>query len=375
MGKRILFRIMKEFSLLIKPSSADCNMNCHYCYYLEKSSLYPENNIHRMTKSTLERIVSSYMRTPQPCYTFGWQGGEPTIMGLDFFKTVVELQRRYGKPGSLVLNGLQTNATLIDEKLAKHLAEYKFLVGVSLDGPEYIHNHYRKLLNGQGTFKRVMEGIETLRKNNVEFNILVLVNDFNVTKAEQIYRFLVKNGFYYHQYIPCVEFDSKGNLKPYSINGDQWGNFLIQIFDLWYTWDMYKVSIRFFDSILNKLVNGKETICPMGNECNHYFVVEYNGDIYPCDFYVQRNLKLGNILTHSFEELLNSPLFKNFGKSKLEFNNQCSKCDYLELCFGDCLKYRNFKNKSSKNLSLLCSGWKMFFNHSIYYFKKITQQL
>ena len=151
----------------------------------------------------------------------------------------------YGRSGSMVSNGLQTNASLIDKPFAKHLAEYKFLLGVSLDGPENIHDHYRKLPGGQGTFKRVMKGIDNLRENNVEFNILVLVNDFNISKVREIYDFLVKNGFYFHQYIPCIEFDDEGKLEQFSINGEQWGNFLIELFNQWYPRDIHKVSIRF----------------------------------------------------------------------------------------------------------------------------------
>ena len=307
---------MKEFSLLIKPTSADCNMNCMYCFYLEKSSLYPQYKVHRMKDATLEKMISSYMEAPQDCYTFGWQGGEPTLMGLEFFKKVVELQKRYGKAGSIISNGLQTNATLIDDDFARYFSEYKFLLGVSLDGPQYIHDHYRKFTGGKGTFDRVMKGIEILRKNNVEFNILVLVNDFNVNKAVEVYRFLVDSGFYFHQYIPCVEFDNQGALKPFSINGEKWGSFLVELFNQWYPRDLYKVSIRFFDSILNHIVGRKATICHMEDNCKQYLVVEHNGDIYPCDFFVKEDLKLGNINDNSWEELLDSSTYIDFGKAK-----------------------------------------------------------
>jgi len=217
---------MKNFTLLLKPTSADCNMNCTYCFYLKKKSLYPENKIHRMSMETLERIISSYMKTKQDIYIFGWQGGEPSIMGLKFFENVVELQKKYGKPGSIVSNSLQTNASLINDEFADFLARYKFLVGVSLDGPEHIHDYYRKFNDGKGTFNKVIAGIRTLQKNNIDFNILTLINNHNVEKAEEIYDFLIENSFYFHQYIPCVEFDHNGNAQSYSINGEKWGNFL-----------------------------------------------------------------------------------------------------------------------------------------------------
>jgi len=363
---------MNEFSLLIKPASADCNMRCRYCFYLEKSALYPEDKVHRMKDATLERIISSYMKTSQGCYTFGWQGGEPTLMGLDFFKKVVDLQKRYGKAGSIVYNGLQTNATLIDDDFARHFSDYKSLLGVSLDGPRYIHDHYRKFTGGHGTFDRVMRGIEILRRNNVEFNILVLVNDFNVNKAAEVYRFLVDSGFYFHQYIPCVEFDSQYSLEPFSINGEQWGSFLIELFNQWYPRDIYKVSIRLFDSILNHLIGRKATICHMEDNCNQYLVVEHNGDVYPCDFFVREDLKLGNIKDNSWEDLISSAAYLDFGKAKSSYSFICSSCQYLKYCYGDCLKHRNFNPNYSKKLSSLCSGWKMFYKHSLEIFKEIA---
>lgn len=363
---------MKPFTLLIKPASADCNMNCRYCFYLEKSSLYPQQKIHRMSEDTLEKLVSSYMNTDQPCYTFGWQGGEPTLMGTDFFKNAVSLQKKYGRPESLVTNGLQTNATLINERLARFLAKYRFLLGVSLDGPRHIHDYYRKLHDGQGTFERVMKGIEILKNADVDFNILVLVNDYNFNRAGEIYNFLVENGFYYHQYIPCVEYDSEGKPEPFSINGEQWGIFLTELFNKWYPDDIYRVSIRLFDSILQYMVNGRSTICHMKNDCCQYFVIEYNGDVYPCDFFVRKELKLGNVHTHSWEELLDSKKYMEFGKAKSDFGYLCNPCQYLEICYGDCLKHRFFLPGNSSRLSTLCSGWKMFYGTTFSVFKNIA---
>jgi len=366
---------MRPFSLLIKPASADCNMNCRYCFYLEKSSLYPDHKIHRMSEDTLERVVSSYMETGQPCYTFGWQGGEPTLMGTDFFRSAVTFQEKYGRPGSVVSNGLQTNATLVDEDTARFLAQYNFLVGVSLDGPRHIHDHYRMFFNGQGTFNRVIKGIEVLKKTGVQFNILVLVSDNNHQSAREIYRFLLHQGFYYHQYIPCVEHDSKGRLEPYSITGEQWGVFLTELFRQWYPDDIDRVSIRLFDSILNYLVNGRPNICHMENNCCQYFVIEYNGDIYPCDFFVRKELLLGNIHTHSWGEVLDSARYREFGEAKSGFGYLCSACRYVGLCHGDCLKHRFFMPGSASRLSTLCSGWKMFFTDTLHIFEDIAYSI
>ena len=367
--------MMKDFSLLIKPASADCNLRCRYCFYLDKSSLYPQTRIHRMDEATLEKLISSYMATPQSCYSFGWQGGEPTLMGLDFFKRAVALQKKYGKAGSTVSNGLQTNGTLIDDDLARFLSRYRFLVGISLDGPQYIHDHYRRTAGGRATFSDVIKATRILKENDVEFNILVLVNDFNVDRAAEIYDFLVDRGFYYHQYIPCVEFDSKGKLMPYSINGEKWGQFLVEIFKHWYPGDVYKVSIRHFDSVINCLLGRTPGVCYMEDNCSQYLVVEHNGDIYPCDFFVREDLRLGNINENSFEKLISSPIYSYFGKKKSSHSFLCSSCQYLYLCHGDCLKHRNYISDTSKKLSTLCSGWKMFYKHSLDIFRQIADSI
>jgi len=241
---------MNPFSLLIKPASADCNLRCEYCFYLDRSELYPETKKHRMSQEVLERMISSYMALPQQQYTFGWQGGEPTLMGVEFFREAVRLQKKHGRMGAIVANGLQTNATLIDDEFAAHLAKYNFLVGVSIDGPEELHNTYRKNAGGGGSHADVMRGVESLKRNNAEFNVLVLVNKANVRQARRVYRYLCENGIFHHQYIPCVEFDENGELLPFAINGGEWGDFLCELYDLWLPDDTRRVSIRYFDALL-----------------------------------------------------------------------------------------------------------------------------
>lgn len=362
----------RPFSLLIKPASADCNLRCRYCFYLEKKALYPQVKRHRMPDDVLERLVRGYMSTYQPIYSFGWQGGEPTLMGAEFFKKVVEYQRKFGRPNAIAGNGLQTNATLIDDRLANVLADNRFLVGCSLDGPPDVHNQYRRTTDDNGTHDRVLRGVDLLKKNRVEYNILVLVSQSNVRKASEIYHYLVNNGHYFHQYIPCVEFDGDGRLQPYSITGEEWGRFLCEIYDEWIKKDVYRVSIRLFDSILNKKVDGVSTVCTMNDDCRSYFVVEYNGDIYPCDFFVEKELKLGNIMDDSWEDLLNSSVYGEFGRQKKQWNSQCSTCGYLSLCRGDCLKHRLAPGKGPGHLSLLCDGWKFFFEYTEKGFNKLA---
>ena len=295
------------------------------------------------------------------------------MMGSGFFKKIVAFQKKYGNRGAVVGNGLQTNATLINDELATHLSRYNFLVGASLDGPEQIHNHYRKTVGGRTTHSDVLRGIELLRSYKVEYNILVLVSSANVHRAREVYRYLLDLGEMYHQYIPCVEFDAAGKPLPYSINGEQWGEFLCNIFDEWKDGDTYKVSIRLFDSILTSLVEGRVNVCSMDTNCCQYFVVEHNGDVYPCDFFVQNSLKLGNIMEVSWEELLESPAYREFGARKAEWHDNCRSCPYLKLCAGDCQKQRFYGAEDPRQISYLCKGWQRFYSLSLSYFEQLSE--
>ena len=368
---------MRPFSLLVKPTSADCNLACEYCFYLPKKNLYPETKQHRMSDSVLERLINTYMKTRQDSYSICWQGGEPALMGIGFFSKAVEFQKKYGSAGARISNSVQTNATLITDKMAALFSRYSFLVGCSLDGPEEIHNLYRRTLKGNATHQDVLKGIKILKRNNVEFNILTLVSKANVDHAQQIYHYLKNMGFYYHQYIPCIEFDENKNLLPFAITGEQWGNFLCDIFDAWYPKEIYStsVSVRNFESILSKKIEGTNNICTMGDNCCQYFVVEYNGDIYPCDFFVEKPLKLGNIMETSWEEMLDSPVYRRFGAQKKLWNEKCTPCDHLELCSGDCLKNRMVAGNPSQNLSCLCPGLKSFFNHTQNKFDVLSEKI
>ena len=204
----------KPFSLLVKPAGADCNLACTYCFYLSKLSLYPESRVPRMTDEVLDALVRGYMATEQPVYSFGWQGGEPTLMGVEFFRKVTELQQKHGRSGTKVANGLQTNATLVDDELARHLADHRFLVGVSIDGPADAHDTYRTRRGGGGTHAQVMTGVDRLLGHGVDVNALVLVSKANVHRAQDVYEFLKTHKLLYHQYIPCVEFDTDRRPMP-----------------------------------------------------------------------------------------------------------------------------------------------------------------
>jgi len=370
--------ILRPFSLLIKPASADCNLRCEYCFYLDRCELYPDPKVHRMSDDVLDAMVRTYMETPQPQHSFGWQGGEPTLMGLEFFQRAIELQKEYGQRGAVVSNGLQTNTTLIDDEFARHLAEYNYLVGVSVDGPPDIHNHYRHYAGGKDSHAAVMKGLAALKRNHVEYNILTLVSQSNVRRAAEVYRYLCSMDCLFHQYIPCVEFDGEGDgkLLPFAITGDEWGDFLCEIFDQWYPADTRRVSVRLFDSILTKMVDNVYNVCHMGRDCRQYFVVEYNGDIYPCDFFVKAPLKLGNVLEDSWSDLQRSAKYRQFGAMKTKWHGDCDGCECLAYCSGDCLKHRLEQAQGDpRTMSSLCAGWKKFYPRTLAGFRKLADKV
>jgi uncharacterized protein len=362
----------EQFSLLIKPASADCNLRCAYCFYLSRAALYSTTHSHRMTDETLQRVISTYLSTDQDQYVFGWQGGEPTLMGVDFFRRVTEYQQKYGRAGAIVSNGLQTNATLIDDQLARHLSDYRFLVGASLDGPKQLHDHYRKRVGGRGSHADVIRGIRRLEAHGVAFNILVLVNQVNVKRAIEVYDYLCGNGWLYHQYIPCVEFGANGEPLEFAITGRQWGDFLCALFDRWVKRDIGKVSIRLFDSIVSKLVDNRDSICYMGLACDRYFVVEHNGDVYPCDFFVDEKYLLGNLRDSAWRRFRDSKIYLDFAAQKSRYHTACSSCTYLALCAGDCPKHRLYQ-RNPNALSFLCDGWKAFYSHALPGFRRIAE--
>ena len=346
---------MTPFSLLLKPASADCNLRCPYCFYAGK---HPSATARRMSREVLDRVISSYLATEQPQYVFGWQGGEPTLLGVDFFRAVTELQQRHGRAGAVVSNGLQTNGTLIDDALAEHLRAYNFLVGVSLDGPAEVHDFYRRDAAGGGSHAAVLGGVACLRRHGVEHNALTLVTPANVGRAAEIFSYLAEQGFFYQQYIPCVEFDGRGAPLPWTISGEQWGEFLCALFQ---EWRRGGVEVRLFEALLARLLRQPAPLCHLGNNCCQYFVVEYNGDVYPCDFFVTPETRLGKVGEDSWEALQQSPAYREFGAAKAQWSERCSDCGYQQWCAGDCLKHRYRNGADPRALSWLCAGWRQFY--------------
>ncbi len=368
---------MKPFSLLIKPVSADCNLNCRYCYY-RSPEVSPGKAFqipHRMSSDILQALMRAYMQTPQTIHSMIWHGGEPMLLPSAFYEHAVSLQKRYARQGAHISNSIQTNGVHVSEKLARFMAKYRFLCGVSLDGPAHLHDIYRRTKQNRPTHEKVLAGIHRLTNASVPVNVLVLVSRANVNAPMEIYQYLKACGFNYIQFIPCVEMDANGRCHEYAISGEQWGDFLLSIFNTWFEKDVGRISIRLFESILAKEAHGIAIDCYSGDACNRYLVVEYNGDVYPCDFFVKPQYRLGNILENPFEEILTSERYLRFASEKTNWSDRCASCRFLDLCMGDCPKFRSSLEPSNHPLSLLCSGWQAFFSGTIDRFQWLSEAI
>lgn len=348
-------------SLLIKPASAVCNLDCAYCFYLDREAdPYKALPGRRMTEETLERLVDTYLFYSYPNSVFAFQGGEPTLAGLKFFEKLVEFQKQYGRNGQNVSNALQTNAILINEDWCGLLREYNWLLGVSLDGPEEIHDLYRFNKGGRGTWRQVMNGVEILQKNKVEFNILCVLSQANVEKPKELYKFFKGLGIDNVQYIPLSEFHPDGAPMPFTITPEQYGRFLCEMFDLWWP-DRRKIRVRFFDNVAEALAGMKPGSCTMHETCDSYVVVEYNGDIYPCDFFVESGWKLGNVVLDSWSEIARRKRRYEFASVKTIPHPECLKCEWQSICHQGCPKFRHARNRRFEDLDYFCQSYKMIY--------------
>lgn len=351
-------------SLLIKPASAVCNLDCAYCFYLDRAAdPYAALPARRMTAETLERLVDSYLFYSYPNSSFAFQGGEPTLAGLPFFENLIKLQQRYGRNGQSVGNSMQTNAMLLDADWCALFREYNWLLGVSLDGPEEIHDLYRCNKEGRGTWKRVIQGVETLQRERVEFNILCVLSQANVGRARELYRFYRGLGVEHLQFIPLAEFDGAGNPLPYTITSEQYGRFLTELFDVWWP-DRHKVHVRFFDNIAEALAGHKPGTCTMHETCDSYVVVEYNGDVYPCDFFVESRWKLGNVELDSWPEIARRARRYQFASQKTIGHPECRVCKFQSICHGGCPKFRHGPRGDFSDLDYFCSAYKTIFRRA-----------
>ncbi len=363
-------------SILVKPAGPDCNMLCAYCFYLEKSFLFPDDKAHRMGEDVLEEMVKKVMTQGEQQVSFSWQGGEPTLMGLPFFEKAVGFEEKYGH-GHSVGNGLQTNGILIDAAWAKFLKDYSFLVGLSIDGPEHIHDHYRLMKNGKGSWSLVVDKAKLLLDSDVKVNALAVLNDYSVQFPEEIYDFHKSFGLNHMQFIPCVETDLKEPTRAasFSASAHAYGKFLCKLFDLWqadFERDLPTTYIRFFDSVFFSYVGFSPPECTLLDECGVYVVVEYNGDVYSCDFFVEHDWKLGNVMKNDLIHMLNSQKQKRFGRMKAELPNYCRKCSWLLYCRGGCTKDR-IRDPQDRDLNHFCQSYKMFFEHADARLKKMAE--
>ncbi|MBZ5623770.1 MAG: anaerobic sulfatase maturase [Acidobacteriia bacterium] len=351
-------------SLLIKPASAVCNLDCAYCFYLDRDAdPYKALPARAMTLDTLERLVDTYLFYSYPSGVFAFQGGEPTLAGLPFFEKLVEFQKRYGRDGQTVSNALQTNAILLDQHWCDLFRSYQWLLGVSLDGPEEVNDRYRFNKQGRGTWKRVVQSVELLQRNQVEFNILCVLSQANVDRPKELYRFYRSLGIDNLQFIPLAEFDQDGNPLPFTISPEQYGRFLCEVFDLWWP-DRRKVRIRFFDNIAEALAGQKPGTCTMHETCDSYVVVEYNGDVYPCDFFVEQSWKLGNIVVDSWPEIARRTRRYSFASKKTLAHPECQACEYQSICHGGCPKLRHAAHARFEDLDYFCQAYKMIYARS-----------
>jgi len=348
-------------SLLIKPASAVCNLDCTYCFYLDREAdPYKSLPGRRMSLETLEHLVDTYLFYSYPNSVFAFQGGEPTLAGLPFFEKLIEFQQQYGRNGQSVSNALQTNGILLNRDWCQLFRQYNWLVGISLDGPEELHDRYRFNKEGRGTWKRVMAGIEAMQAEKVEFNVLCVLSQANVDKPRELYRFFRGLGIDNVQYIPLSEFDANGELLPFTITAEQYGRFLCETFDIWWP-DRRKMRVRFFDNLAEALAGQKPGSCTLHETCDSYVVVEYNGDVFPCDFFVESDWKLGNINIDSWPEIARRRKRYEFASNKTIAHPECQVCEYQSICHAGCPKFRHARHRRFEDLDYFCPAYKMIY--------------
>jgi uncharacterized protein len=403
---------VRPFYIMAKPVCGVCNLSCAYCYYTSKMlDLYPGQKHFQMSLQTLEEYTRQYLQAGLAQTNFGWQGGEPLLAGLEFYRRAVEFQRQYaatarfqtpeeqsfpapgpggdaapGQPPSpagqpdqvrVIANAIQTNGLLLDEAWCRFFAANRFLVGISLDGPPEWHDHYRRDRTGAGSFGRAWAGLEMLRKHQVEFNVLVTLNRRNAPHAGDVYRYFVNRGVRWLQFIPVLEKDGSGKVKDFSCTGRQFGGFMLEVFDLWRSRHVGVVSERLIDSVLHTLVHGEAALCCNAPRCANALVLEWNGDLYACDHFVYRQWLLGNIHQAPLEELLRSPRLEAFAALKTDLPGACRGCEFLPYCQGGCPKHHlpSAEAPASDRVNHFCEGYKMFFAGALPELRRLAECL
>ena len=373
------FAFSRPLYVMLKPAGARCNLRCRYCYYLEKDHLYAGNDAHFMSERLLEKFIADYMQaqtTPEVLFT--WHGGEALLRPIAFYERALQLQRRYAR-GRQVVNSIQTNGTLLTPEWCEFLRENGFLVGISIDGPRNVHDAYRRTSADGPSFDRVMQGLQLLKEHHVEWNALAVVNNLNVEKPREFYRFFKDIGCQYLQFAPIVErivsrddgltlapgMQEGGRLTSHSITPSQWGRFLCELFDEWVVADVGSIFVQIFDATLANWVGVTPGICSLSAHCGHAAVMEHNGDVYSCDHFVYPEYRLGNLNEKTITEMVYSPQQQRFAQMKTAMlPRQCRECPFLFACHGECPKNRFMRDKyGNAGLNYLCEGYRQFFSH------------
>jgi len=365
-------RTLSGIHVIAKPIGAVCNINCAYCFYLEKRGLFPKNEDFRMSDDVLSAFIRQYIEAqPFPEVEFVWQGGEPTLLGIDFFRRMIKLQKEH-KRDKKVRNCLQTNGVLLNDEWCEFLKKHDFLVGISLDGPKEVHDIYRKDSTGKGTFDKAVRGLRLLKKHGVEFNVLASVAKETAKAPLDIYHFLKDEGVKFIQFTPVVEREAGSDkISSFTVGPEMWGDFLIRIFDEWVRNDVGKTFVMNFEWALNAWVKNASPVCIFSENCGRSLVIEHNGDVYSCDHFVHPKYLLGNVLKSPLKDLVEIPAQKVFGEAKSKtLPDPCKKCAFLFACRGECPKRRFVKG-----LNYLCPGYKRYFQHIDRYMRTMAQLL
>ena len=360
--------LSREFQIFTKPVGSSCNLNCSYCYYLSKKSLYTETGHFLMSDDILEEYIVQHINaTTETIINFSWHGGEPLLAGIDFYRKVLEFQAVHIPEGKTIINGIQTNATLINDKWSRFFAENQFIIGISIDGPAEFHDIYRKTREDSATWNKVMRGFQLLKEQNIVAEALCVVNSENVKHPLVIYNFFRQMGVKYITFLPLVESDNhqSGGVSKNSVPSEEFGNFLSKIFDEWVENDIGDIKVQIFEEAARKAFNQDHTLCIFKVNCGGVPVVERNGDFYSCDHYVDKAHLLGNIKDHSLAYFLDSEIQKEFGMAKsVSLPDFCIACEVRAMCNGECPKNRFILTPDgSPGLNYLCKGYRYFFNH------------
>ena len=392
MNDNIANPFAKPLYVMLKPAGAHCNLACKYCYYLEKNKLYPTAQRHLMSDEMLEQFTREYIEAQNMSQVlFTWHGGEPLLRSIDFYRKALSLQQKYAG-GRRIDNVIQTNGTLLTDEWCKFFAQNHWLVGISIDGPQPYHDHYRLTAAGKPSWQKVMQGIKLLKKHGVEWNAMAVVNAYNVNHPLEFYRFFKENGCQFLQFTPIVERLTRHedgrtlasladkdeiSLSEASVVPEQWGYFLCAIFDEWVRKDVGKIFVEIFDCTLANWMGISPGICAYSKECGHAGVMEHNGDVYSCDHFVFPEYKLGNIRDHSLIDMLYGEQQQEFSRLKhSSLPRQCKECDMEFACHGECPKNRFMKDKyGDSGLNYLCPGYYHYYQHVAPYMDYMKQEL